>query len=60
MAEGYTREQLALHLINAIAGAEGKDIAKADREYTLDLVKEVVAAIDGGRKADLKIAPGQR
>jgi hypothetical protein len=60
MAEGYSREQLALHLINSIAESEGKKLTTADREYTLDLVKEVVAAIDGGRKSDLKIAPGQR
>jgi hypothetical protein len=60
MAEGFTREALAWKLIETIAASEGKRIETADRDYTLDLVKEVIAAIDGGRKADLKIAPGQR
>ena len=41
-----TREGLAIHLFNRIAAHEGQDVSRLPREYALNLIREVVSAID--------------
>lgn len=54
----FTHERLIWKLIENIARAEGKELYKADRDYTLDLVRDVVKAIDGTRTTSTKIREG--
>jgi hypothetical protein len=54
-----TRESLAETLFNSIAKAEGKDLARMERDYALTLIRDVMSAIDNTRLVPGAKAPVQ-
>ena len=46
MAEGLTREGLVFSLMEKISMAEKKKLFEADREYTLNLLRDVLLVLD--------------
>ena len=51
----FTREALALSMFNTVRAAEREQVP--DRTYTLDLLAEIIATIDGKRGGSSATTP---